>query len=156
MAVFPIPDGAHERRMALRKLYGGPVHDPETIYETSSRQADAVPARVISRPAPYEAQGGAVSLRNEGRTQTVFTSATRQIDLDGVTLSVVRVPAGAFVMGDMTGYADELPQRIVTIDTPFWISAWVPITRLISFSHIPVRISLLCSPFTDPERKATL
>ena len=29
--VYPIPDGAHERRMALRRQFGGPKEDPEEI-----------------------------------------------------------------------------------------------------------------------------
>ena len=29
--VYPIPDGAHQRRMELRKAYGGPPEDPEAI-----------------------------------------------------------------------------------------------------------------------------
>ena len=29
--VYPIPDGAHERRMALRRQFGGPREDPEVI-----------------------------------------------------------------------------------------------------------------------------
>jgi formylglycine-generating enzyme required for sulfatase activity len=120
--VFPIPDGAHERRMALRKLYGGPMHDPEKIYETSSRQVEAVPASVTSRPAPYKAKGGAVSLQDERKPQNVFAPERRQIDLGGVKVSLVRVPAGEFVMGNVHGQADEFAQRVVTMDTPFWMS----------------------------------
>ena len=121
--VFPIPDGAHERRMALRKLYGGPEHDPEAIYETSRRQADAVPARVASRPAARHAQRQSVSLPNEEEARVASKSVTRRIDLGGVTLSLVRVPAGTLVIGDPSGYADELPQRMATMETPFWMSA---------------------------------
>ena len=50
--VFPIPDGAHERRMALRKRYGGPPHDPETIYVSATKPGDAILGRVESRPEP--------------------------------------------------------------------------------------------------------
>jgi len=120
--VFPIPDGAHERRMELRKLYGGPMDDPEKIFETSSRQAGTVFASVISRPEPYEATGGPLSLKDERKQQNFFTPVRRQIDLGGVKLSLVRVPAGQFVMGDVNGEADEFPQRVITMDKPFWIS----------------------------------
>ncbi|NQV34288.1 MAG: SUMF1/EgtB/PvdO family nonheme iron enzyme, partial [Phycisphaeraceae bacterium] len=113
--VFPIPDGAHERRMALRKLYGGPKNDPERIVETTSTPAEPVFASVMSRPAP-------LSLKDERKPRKVVTPGRRQIDLGGVTVSLVRVPAGEFVMGDIHGQADEFPQRVVKIDTPFWIS----------------------------------
>ena len=113
--VFPIPDGAHERRMALRKLYGGPKDDPETVFETSSRYGRPVLASVTSRPGP-------LSLKDGHTPQKDCTPVKRQIDLGGVALSLVRVPAGEFVMGDVNGQVDEFPQRVITIDTPFWVS----------------------------------
>ncbi len=113
--VFPIPEGAHERRRALQKLYGGPIHDPERIVETSSGQAEPVLVSVMSRPEP-------LCLKEALTPQKVVAPARRQIDLGGVTLSLVRVPAGQFVMGDVHGQVDELPQRVVTIEAPFWIS----------------------------------
>jgi len=113
--VFPIPDGAHERRMELRKLYGGPMDDPEKIIEISSRQAGTVFASVISRPEP-------LSLKDKRKQQNSFTPVRRQIDLGGVKLSLVRAPAGQFVIGDVNGEADEFPQRVITMDKSFWIS----------------------------------
>ena len=120
--VFPIPDGAHERRMELRRLYGGPMDDPEKIFETSPRQAGTVSPGVISRPEPDEAERGSLALENEHGRQGPFTPARRRIDLGGVKLSLVRVPAGQFVMGDVRGEADEFPQRVITVDRPIWIS----------------------------------
>lgn len=120
--VFPIPDGAHERRMEFRKLYGGPMDDPEKIFETSPRQAGTVFASVISRPETNEAKGGPLSLKDARRQQNFYTPARRQIDLGSVKLSLVRVPAGQFVMGDVNGQADEFPQRLITMDKPIWIS----------------------------------
>jgi formylglycine-generating enzyme required for sulfatase activity len=120
--VFPIPDGAHERRIELRKLYGGPMDDPEKIFETSSKQADSVFACVISRPQTHEAKGGPLSLIDERKEQNFYAPAKHQIDLGGVKLPLVRVPAGQFVMGDVNGHADEFPQKVITIDKPIWIS----------------------------------
>ncbi len=113
--VFPIPDGAHERRMALRKRYGGPTHDPETIYVSATKPGDAVLAHVSSRPEP-------LSLKDKHKPREMSTPVKRQVNLGGVQLSFVRVPAGQFVMGDIYGQADEFPQRVVHIDKPFWIS----------------------------------
>jgi formylglycine-generating enzyme required for sulfatase activity len=114
--VFPIPDGAHERRMVLRKRYGGPVLDPETVVETSSTPAQPVLVSVSSRPAP-------LSLKDDPEPGKNLTSVRRRIDLGTVALSMVRVPAGQFVMGDVDGQADEFPQRIVQVDSSFWMSA---------------------------------
>lgn len=95
--------------------YGGPMDDPEKIFETSPRQADIVFASEISRPKP-------LSLKDERNRQKSFTPVRRQIDLGGVKLSLVRAPAGKFVFGDVNGQADEFPQRVITMDKPFWIS----------------------------------
>jgi len=113
--VFPIPDAAHERRMALQKLYGGPKHDPETIYETALAQAEPVLASVVARPKP-------LTLEGKYTVQRPVKPAIRKMDLQGVTLTLVRVRAGQFVMGDANGPADERAQRVVTMDKPFWMS----------------------------------
>jgi len=120
--VFPIPEGAHERRMALQKLYGGPTNDPEKIFEPSATQAAPVFAHVISRPKPYETKGGSPSLHDAHKPQTVFTPERHPIDLGGEKVSLVRVPAGNYVMGDIHGQVDEKPQSVVTLDESFWIS----------------------------------
>ena len=36
-------------------------------------------------------------------------------------MTLVRIPAGEFVMGSATGHADERPRSVVRIDRPFWI-----------------------------------
>lgn len=46
----------------------------------------------------------------------------RSIELgDGVSLELVRIPAGSFVMGDPDGAPDEQPPAAVAIDRPFWM-----------------------------------
>lgn len=40
---------------------------------------------------------------------------------DGVTMTLVPVPAGSFVMGDAGGDRDELPRSAVAIAKPFWM-----------------------------------
>jgi len=120
--VFPIPDGAHERRMELRRLYGGPMDDAEKIFKSSPGQAGAVFASTVSRPQAREAKGGPLPLRDERMRQNSFRRSKRQVDMGGVKLSLVRVPAGQCVTGDVNGEADEFPQRIFTMDKPVWMS----------------------------------
>jgi len=120
--VFPIPDGAHERRMELRRLYGGPMDDAEKIFKSSPEQAGAVFASAVSRPQAREAKGGPLPLRDERMRQNSFRRSKRQVDMGGVKLSLVRVPAGQCVTGDVNGEADEFPQRIFTMDKPVWMS----------------------------------
>ena len=47
------------------------------------------------------------------------------VDLgDGVTMKLVRVPAGEFVMGDAGGYPDERPLTRVAVAKSFWLGAF--------------------------------
>lgn len=39
---------------------------------------------------------------------------------EGISLELIKVPAGSFIMGSER-HPDELPQKIVNIDKPFWI-----------------------------------
>ena len=116
--VYPIPDGAHERRMALRRQFGGPKEDPEEIPNVVNRMPKGV--------------------RNSKSENTLLTLATRNKELGmriadlptgpsekiislspGLTLKLVRIPAGEFVMGE----PDESPMSRVTIASPFWMAA---------------------------------
>jgi formylglycine-generating enzyme required for sulfatase activity len=54
--------------------------------------------------------------------QTGQGPLARRLDLGGgVTLDLVYVPAGRFIMGDADGFGEEQPPEIVTIDQPFWM-----------------------------------
>ncbi len=47
---------------------------------------------------------------------------TKRISFGSETLTLVKIPAGRFVMGSVTGAPDEYPQAAVHLETPFWIS----------------------------------
>jgi formylglycine-generating enzyme required for sulfatase activity len=120
--VFPIPDGAHERRQELRALYGGPAEDPETVYATSLEISPQPTVTMPDSSAPAELTGWPWSTAEAAEKQKMLGEIQATFDLgDGVTMAFMRVPAGEFVMGDPDGQADECPQRVVTIDQPFWI-----------------------------------
>ncbi|MBQ9813191.1 MAG: SUMF1/EgtB/PvdO family nonheme iron enzyme [Thermoguttaceae bacterium] len=55
------------------------------------------------------------ALANGAPTKTVKLS-------DDVAIEFVRIPAGKFVMGSLTGCNDEYPRAEITIDKPFWMS----------------------------------
>ena len=46
------------------------------------------------------------------------------IDIGGVNLELVPVPAGSFVMGDNKGLGDEKPAHKVTITRPFFLGKY--------------------------------
>jgi formylglycine-generating enzyme required for sulfatase activity len=106
----------HTRRRELQLLYAGFVRpDPEVIPEMPRSLGAPVPPK----PVPV------VSYTPKNAFRVFEASAgsqTRTLDLGGgVTLELVRIPAGEFVMGDATGHLDEQPPAAVRIERPFWI-----------------------------------
>ncbi len=113
--VYPIPDGMHARRMELRRAYGGSTEDPEAIPPTPAYDETTVlPAQLSNDepvPAPRPLPVGARELRE------------KTIELaPGVPLTLIRIPAGQFVMGDATGAPDERPLRSAAVVKPFWMA----------------------------------
>jgi formylglycine-generating enzyme required for sulfatase activity len=120
--VFPVPDGAHQRRMELRKLYGGPAEDPEAVLDTPLTPVVPIRPDVPAPPPPKRLEGWPLSMEDAVKLQESMGKTRRELDLgDGEKLTLVPVPAGEFLMGDVGGWRDEYPQRVVRIEQPFWI-----------------------------------
>ena len=122
--VFPIPGGVHERRLELRKLYGGPAEDPET-------DASLKPA-VLQTIAPQRthedksSQAVAAGAGSEAPRDLVAKTgpAEKAIELgNGISMKLVWIPPGDFVMGDPDGADDEQPRTSVNIRRGFWMGA---------------------------------
>lgn len=122
--VYPIPDGAHERRMALRKLYGGPAHDPEAIPDLPREPQPSANPTPLASAHPMDLDGWPFSVDEARQRQTAGGPHEKTVDLgDGVAMELVRIPAGEFVMGDANGEPDERPLARITIREPFWMGA---------------------------------
>ena len=119
--VHPFPTNSHQRRMELRRLYGGPTDDPEAIPEAASYKPQAsssVPEHRTPNTQHPALLGWPFDAAEAKRRQAALGPVEKTVDLgDGVTLTLVRVPAGEFVMGD----ADEPPVARVKIEKPFWM-----------------------------------
>ena len=110
------------RRAEMMKLYASVNTDPEAIPKPPEPVAPRKPGRVPKPPAALRLPGWPLSPSEAAAQQERLGRTAREVELgNGVKLALVRVPAGEFVMGDVTGYADEWPQTAVTIDEPFWI-----------------------------------
>lgn len=120
--VYPFPDDIHQRRMALRKQYGGPEEDPEVVPVLppvcAAPPADpaprrAVPIQLMNAAPPGQAAASPQAGPLGHRTVTLAPA---------VTIDLVQVPEGVFQMGDATGDADEQPLSLQSLQ-PFWIGS---------------------------------
>jgi formylglycine-generating enzyme required for sulfatase activity len=120
--VCPIPDNVHDRRMALRKLYGGPTEDPEAIPPPPAKHISHEAPRSIPPATPVRLTDWPKTAEESRRAQS-RAAWEKSVEIGpGVTLRLVRIPAGSFAMGDASGEPDEQPQSVQSIKA-FWIGA---------------------------------
>ncbi len=122
--IFPIPDRAHERRMALRRSCGGPDDDPEAVPGAPRYPSAQIRPEPLPPPHRVEASGWPISHDEARRRQAGAGPVERIVNLGGgVKLKLVRIPSGEFVMGDADGEPDERPPAKVIIPKAFWLGA---------------------------------
>jgi len=126
--VAPIPQRADRRRMELARMYGGPTDDPEDVQ--SLAPADLGPPvkpqpQIENRKSKIEnLTGWPFDAEEARRRQQAGGAWMKTFDLgEGVTLKLVFVPPGEFVMGSADGCGDEYPPSRVAIRRGFWMSA---------------------------------
>jgi formylglycine-generating enzyme required for sulfatase activity len=114
-----------QRRRAMQKRYAGRTEDPEALpppppaVDPVTPEAPAAPAVAPVPPCdgwPFDAA--------EARRRQDAAEGPAMLVLslgDGVTMDLVRIPAGEFVMGQADGRPDEAPPCRVAVRAPFWI-----------------------------------
>jgi len=125
-----IPNGQRERRQELRKLYAGIDEDYEDIFELPSEPIQPIlfeppqPTKAVAVECPNWPFDDGDAQRRQGvdRERKITLNVTGEKPLE---LTLVRIPAGEFVMGDATGAADEGPPCRVGFERPFWIAKTV-------------------------------
>ncbi len=137
--VYPTWDGSHGRklsrdqhaaRLEFRRLYAGIDADYEQLPPMdTSPVTPIVPKHEPAFAAqPVTCAGWPFDAVEAARRQKAAAAATeRKVVLKGVggasvSLDMVLIPPGAFVMGDPEGSPDERPAARVTIEKPFWMS----------------------------------
>ena len=113
------------RQAQLRTEYAGIYEDMEIIPKLSIKPVEPVNVNLKSSEIP-KAQLADWPFDNDNakRFQASAGQTNWTVDLgNGVTLDLVKIPAGQFLMGDTNGYpiGDEAPCSVVKIEKPFWI-----------------------------------
>jgi len=122
--VCPIPNDAARRRRELFRLYGGPKDDPEEVPEISRLTVEPVVIEPMpeTKPRTGRVTGWSFTAEEARRHQKAIGMFAKTVDLgDGVTMKLVRIPAGEFAMGDANGEVDERPTALASINRDFWI-----------------------------------
>lgn len=124
--VASIPSAADRRRRELAQQWGGAKDDPEAVPAVSREPIEpVVPEPLPPRePVAVAALGWPCDSAEALRRQRAGGAWQKTIDLgDGVSLPLIRIPAGSFGMGSNEGHADEYPPSQVEIHEDFWIGA---------------------------------
>ena len=120
--VHAYPSGSARRRAELCKLYGGPADDPEAVADTPRPPVQPIVPSPLPKATAAGAGGWPFDAGEARRRQAADGPSELALDLGGsVTMKLVRIPAGAFVMGDVRGEPDERPVGRAAIPRAFWM-----------------------------------
>lgn len=115
-----------KRRLELANLYAGLGDNPEEEHrQTLARLSKTEKAEFIipskpKKPAPDRLKARDFGITADKAKQLQGTAKEMELELaKGVTMRLVKIPGGEFVMGSQSGYADEAPRAIVQIEKPF-------------------------------------
>jgi len=114
-----------DRRRAMLKRYAGIDEDPEAIAPPAKKPTFIMPAALPASAAQeVSAAGWPFSPKEAARRQNALKAHEMRIDLGrGVTLKMVWIPPGQFVMGSAAGHRDERPRTKVTVARGFWMGS---------------------------------
>jgi formylglycine-generating enzyme required for sulfatase activity len=133
------PEDDPEQVPEIHRLSIEPTPATENVYPATFKVVDArIDARLgnskLGRPAssfdtsfdndkPVSSHHVFDDAKETRRRQRVNGVFEKTIDLGGVKMKLVRIPAGKFVMGEANGQADERPPSLVSISQDFWMGA---------------------------------
>lgn len=133
--VYPIPFEGRERRREYLRLYAGIDEDYETIPVLPGGKLKPIASRAeppisgaFGNPEPPAKAHGFPCERHEAKELQAAAAALngvpveRRIEISpGVSIALVLIPAGEFVMGNAQGSEDERPPSAVNISRAFWM-----------------------------------
>ncbi|MCY3019147.1 MAG: SUMF1/EgtB/PvdO family nonheme iron enzyme [Planctomycetota bacterium] len=111
-----------ERRAKYRLLLSNVEDRTEDPLPQPAAVAFEQPAPEAARPTPVKLEGWPLTAQQAAELQKQTGLSEMKLDLgEGVSITLVPVPAGKFVMGDVNGFPDEFPDAAVGIGQPFYI-----------------------------------
>jgi formylglycine-generating enzyme required for sulfatase activity len=123
-----IPSAYAMRRLEMRSLHAGRSEDPEVIVSMSTEAIEFVEPTPASASAvtipecagwPFDEEEASRRQKSAGLEEELL------LDLgEGVTMKLVPIPAGEFVLGEADGFADEAPLARIAIESPFYFGAF--------------------------------
>jgi formylglycine-generating enzyme required for sulfatase activity len=123
----PVPNQVAKKRAELRNRYAGQDDAPEATLLVERKDIQPIMPEPLAREkADFKAPPNWPLTQQQAkhRQQKAGGPIEKTIELgSGVTLRLVKVPAGSFVMGEPDGLPDESP-AVVTIQKDFWIGAF--------------------------------
>ena len=117
-------DSLRDRRRAMFAKYAGRDEDPEEILDLPVLAANLpVQQSEVAASDRPSVPGWPFDASEAQRRRADLGELERTLDLgEGVSLKLVRVPAGEFVMGSPDGLPDE-PVEAARVERPFWMGA---------------------------------
>ncbi len=121
-----------KRRLDLARLYANIDVNPEQEHRQTLEQMAARSVKPVTPVKPKSlAKAMPDKLAVNGFPMNASRAKERQgdkksltVDLaDDIEVTLVRIPAGRFVMGSQSGFADESPRAVVEIGKSFWMGA---------------------------------
>ncbi len=111
-----------ERRRAMLIRYAGVDVRPEEVPPPAAiDRTPVVPPHPANPPAAPPCAGWPFDAAEAARRREALGETRREIDLgEGVTLDLLRVPAGRFVAGAAKGL-NARPPHVAEVSQPFWI-----------------------------------
>jgi len=108
-----------QRRRELAIKFADNHADPEGEYQA------ALAAFKARKPIEFVPPAKEPSVRPDGQHAPVAPKVTPELKTvrfgERQTMTFARIPAGEFIMGSLTGCADERPRTRVRIQKPFWM-----------------------------------
>lgn len=120
--ISPVPENADKKRHIIAGLYGSIDNIPQVIPAVTLPNTESPTPKPKIKSKPIQVSDWPFDANHARQKQTAQGEYQKTIDLaEEITMNLVRIPKGRFIIGDENGLADEYPASPVDITESFWI-----------------------------------